>query len=110
MTLRKFLLVLITFIVLPSMVSAQIAAPSPPRLGAKGYLLIDFQSGRVLASKNADERLDPASITKLMTAYAAFRAIKSGQISLDDQVRVSEKAWRTKGSRMFIEVRNQGSS
>jgi D-alanyl-D-alanine carboxypeptidase (penicillin-binding protein 5/6) len=83
---------------------AQIAAPSPPKLAAKGYLLIDFKSGRVLGSMNPDERLDPASITKLMTAYAVFRAIKSGQISIDDEVRVSEKAWRTPGSRMFIEV------
>jgi D-alanyl-D-alanine carboxypeptidase (penicillin-binding protein 5/6) len=83
---------------------AQIAAPSPPKLAAKGYLLIDFKSGRVLGSMNPDERLDPASITKLMTAYAVFRAIKSSQISIDDEVRVSEKAWRTPGSRMFIEV------
>lgn len=83
---------------------AQISAPSAPSLGARGYLLIDFNSGQVLASKNPDERLDPASITKLMTAYAVFRAIKSGQIGLDDEVLVSEKAWRTPGSRMFIEV------
>ena len=89
---------------LPLGTSAQVAAPSAPSLGAKGYLLVDFQSGHELASKNADERLDPASITKLMTAYAVFRAIKSGQISLDDEVRVSEKAWRTQGSRMFINV------
>jgi D-alanyl-D-alanine carboxypeptidase (penicillin-binding protein 5/6) len=83
---------------------AQIAAPSPPAINAKGFLLIDFNSGRVLASRNADERLEPASITKLMTAYAVFRAIKSGQISMTDKVQVSEKAWRTPGSRMFIEV------
>ena len=83
---------------------AQIAAPSPPKLAAKGYLLIDFKSSRVLGSMNPDERLDPASITKLMTAYAVFRAINSGQINLDDEVQVSEKAWRTPGSRMFIEV------
>jgi D-alanyl-D-alanine carboxypeptidase (penicillin-binding protein 5/6) len=89
---------------LPGALIAQIAAPSPPDLNAKGYLLIDFNSGRVLGSKNADERLDPASITKLMTAYAVFRAIKSGQISMDDEVTVSENAWRTPGSRMFIEV------
>ncbi|MCP4001037.1 MAG: D-alanyl-D-alanine carboxypeptidase [Gammaproteobacteria bacterium] len=83
---------------------AQIAAPSPPKLDAKGYLLIDFKSGQTLGSMNQDERLDPASITKLMTAYAVFRAIKSGQIGIDDEVQVSEKAWRTPGSRMFIEV------
>lgn len=84
--------------------AAQIAAPSAPRLNANAYLLMDFASGRVLASQNPDEILEPASITKLMTAYAAFRAIRSGQISLDDMVLVSEKAWRTPGSRMFIDV------
>jgi D-alanyl-D-alanine carboxypeptidase (penicillin-binding protein 5/6) len=91
-------------LLLPQLLQAQIAAPSPPRLDAGAYLLIDFASGRVLASNNADESLDPASITKLMTAYAVFRAIRSGQISIDDQVLISEKAWRTPGSRMFIEV------
>jgi D-alanyl-D-alanine carboxypeptidase (penicillin-binding protein 5/6) len=85
-------------------VQAQVSAPTPPDLNAKGYFLVDFNSGHVLASKNANERLDPASITKLMTAYAVFRAIKSGQLSLEDEVLVSEKAWRTPGSRMFIEV------
>ena len=103
-TFSRLFVVLLLATTLPMTGSAQIAAPSPPALNAKGYLLIDFNSGRVLASKNADERLEPASITKLMTAYAVFRAINSGQISLDDEVRVSEKAWRTPGSRMFIEV------
>jgi len=78
--------------------------PSAPSLGARGYLLIDHDSGRVLASKAATERLEPASITKLMTAYVAFNAIRNGQIGLQDKVLVSEKAWRTEGSRMFIEV------
>jgi D-alanyl-D-alanine carboxypeptidase (penicillin-binding protein 5/6) len=82
----------------------QSVSPSPPDVDAKGFLLIDFNSGEVLASQGADEKLDPASITKLMTAYAIFRSIRAGQISLDDEVLVSEKAWRTKGSRMFIEV------
>jgi D-alanyl-D-alanine carboxypeptidase (penicillin-binding protein 5/6) len=100
----KFLALALIFVAISSTSLAQIAAPSPPKLAAKGYLLMDFKSGRVLGSMNPDERLDPASITKLMTAYAVFRAIKSGQINIDDEVRVSEKAWRTPGSRMFIEV------
>ncbi len=91
-------------LLLPQLAAAQIAAPSPPKLNASAFLLLDFASGRVLASQNPDAALDPASITKLMTAYAVFRAIKSGQVSLDDEVLVSEKAWRTPGSRMFIEV------
>lgn len=101
---RKILGIILIVGLIPDLSFAQIAAPSPPQLAAKGYLLMDFKSGRVLASKSADKRLDPASITKLMTAYAVFRAIKSGQISLDDEVLISEKAWRTPGSRMFIEV------
>jgi D-alanyl-D-alanine carboxypeptidase (penicillin-binding protein 5/6) len=91
-------------ILVPALLAAQIVTPAPPPLSARGYLLIDQQSGRVLASKAANERLEPASITKLMTAYAVFRALEAGQIELSDQVLVSEKAWRTPGSRMFIEV------
>lgn len=91
-------------ILVPALLAAQVVTPAPPPLSARGYLLIDQQSGRVLASKAANERLEPASITKLMTAYAVFRALESGQIELSDQVLVSEKAWRTPGSRMFIEV------
>jgi len=83
---------------------AQVPVPAQPDIGARGFLLLDHYSGQTLAAKNENERLDPASITKLMTAYAAFRALASGQIELSDQVLVSEKAWRTAGSRMFIEV------
>ena len=83
---------------------AQVPVPSGPEIGARGYVLLDHNSGRILASKNENERMDPASITKLMTAYAVFRTLKSEQITLDDQVMISEKAWRTSGSRMFIEV------
>jgi len=78
--------------------------PSGPEIGARGYVLLDHNSGRILAARNENERLDPASITKLMTAYVVFRTLQSGQISLDDPVMISEKAWRTPGSRMFIEV------
>jgi D-alanyl-D-alanine carboxypeptidase (penicillin-binding protein 5/6) len=93
-----------TLLAWPVLVSAQAPIPSAPDLGARGYILIDNDSGKLLAAKNENERLDPASITKLMTAYVTFKAINSGQLSLDDQVPVSEKAWRTAGSRMFIEV------
>jgi len=103
-TLRTALFAAFLSIMLVQYAAAQIAAPSAPNLNAKAYLLIDFASGRILPSQNPDDILEPASITKLMTAYAAFRAIRSGQISLDDQVLVSEKAWRTPGSRMFIDV------
>ncbi|MCP3867991.1 MAG: D-alanyl-D-alanine carboxypeptidase [Gammaproteobacteria bacterium] len=78
--------------------------PSPPSIAASGHLLIDFDSGRVLSEKNADQRLEPASLTKIMSAYVVLRELKEGNISLAEQVVVSEKAWRTPGSRMFIEV------
>ena len=78
--------------------------PAAPAVAARAYILVDHNSGNVLAERNADERLDPASITKLMTAYAVFSELRKGQMALDDLVTVSERAWRTGGSRSFIEV------
>ena len=76
----------------------------PPRLNAKSYFLIDHDSGRVLVEHDANLRVEPASITKIMTVYAAGHALSSGLIRLEDETRVSEKAWKMEGSRMFIEV------
>ncbi|AFL75675.1 D-alanyl-D-alanine carboxypeptidase family protein [Thiocystis violascens] len=87
--------------------SAQPPIPAPPELAAKGYLLVDFNSGKTLIEQNADERLEPASLTKIMTAYVVFRELAGGKIKLTDQVMISEKAWRTGGSKMFIEVGKQ---
>ena len=78
--------------------------PAPPIIGAKSFLVVDGDTGQVLASLEPDKGLAPASLTKLMSAYTIFRALEEKQITLDDQVTVSEKAWRTQGSRMFIEV------
>jgi D-alanyl-D-alanine carboxypeptidase (penicillin-binding protein 5/6) len=78
--------------------------PDPPTLDAGGYVLLDFKSGQPLVQMNATERLEPASLTKIMTAYVVFGELKAGNLHLDDEVPVSEKAWRTGGSRMFIEV------
>jgi D-alanyl-D-alanine carboxypeptidase (penicillin-binding protein 5/6) len=96
-------------ILLASLVVATVRAdtPPPPDLGAEGYLLIDHDSGAVLAAANAETRLEPASLTKIMTAYVVFRELADGNIALDDPVLVSEKAWRTGGSKMFIEVGKQ---
>mgnify|MGYP001812403596 CR=1 FL=1 len=77
--------------------------PAAPQLGAKSYILVDFNSERVLVEHNADMRVEPASITKLMTAYVVFQELDQGNITLDQMAPVSEKAWRTGGSRMFIE-------
>lgn len=84
--------------------AAELPVPSPPVIGAKSYLVVDSRTGFEIASLNPDERLAPASLTKLMTAYVVFAALKQGQLALAEEVTVSEKAWRTPGSRMFIEV------
>ena len=81
--------------------------PAAPKINAKAYLLMDHHSGRILAQKNIDKRIEPASLTKLMTTYVVLYELKSGGISLDDKVVISEKAWRMKGSRMFIEVNSK---
>lgn len=87
----------------PADAVAPVVAPAP-RLPFKSYYLADFATGRVLAAESADARVEPASLTKLMTAYVVFRALEDGRIELTDQVRVSERAWRMSGTRMFIEV------
>lgn len=81
--------------------------PPPPTINAKGYILVDANSGYILAQQNGDQRLAPASLTKLMTMYVASGALRSGQIHLDDKVTISESAWKTGGSRMFIQVGSQ---
>lgn len=77
--------------------------PPAPTLAARAYVLRDFNSGQLLVSQKSSERIEPASLTKLMTAYLAFSAIKQGRLTLTQTLPVSEKAWRTEGSRMFIE-------
>ncbi len=81
--------------------------PSPPAINAESYVLMDFHSNRILMQKNPHTRVEPASITKLMTAYVVFSEVKKGQLSLSDTATISEKAWRTGGSKMFIEVDKQ---
>jgi len=81
------------------------AAPQPPVVDARAWLLLDATSGQSIASRNPRERIEPASLTKLMTAYLAFAALKGRSLALGQTIRVSERAWRTAGSRMFIEPR-----
>lgn len=78
--------------------------PTPPSIAGTAYILQDYDSGKILMSHNADERLPPASITKLMTSYVVSQEVYDGNINLDDEVLISEKAWRMIGSRSFIEV------
>ncbi len=99
--MRLFFLLLLLVLTFPA--SAQ--TPPAPTLAANAWLLLDHQTGQVLVSHKPDERIEPASLTKLMTAYLTFSAIRDGAIALDQEVPVSETAWRMTGSRMFIEPR-----
>lgn len=78
--------------------------PPPPKIHAKGWLAVDFQSGFVMAESNAGKRMEPASLTKLMTAWVVFNELKASNTKLQDEVLISKKAWRMPGSRMFVEV------
>ncbi len=85
------------------------ALPPPPQLNARSFIVIDHESGRVLAALEPDSRQEPASLTKLMTAYGVFKALKEGRLKLTDMVTISEHAWRpaTKESLMFVELGKQ---
>jgi D-alanyl-D-alanine carboxypeptidase (penicillin-binding protein 5/6) len=87
----------------PNANSSARPVPAAPQLGAKSYLLMDFNSERILVEQEPHMRVEPASITKLMTAYVVFSELDEGNITLDETVAISERAWRTGGSRMFIE-------
>ena len=82
-------------------------APVPPALAAKSWLLLEMGSGQVLTSEKPDDRLEPASLTKLMTAYLTFAALHKKTLALNQPLPVSEKAWRTGGSKMFVRVDTQ---
>ncbi|HKU47420.1 MAG TPA: D-alanyl-D-alanine carboxypeptidase family protein, partial [Burkholderiales bacterium] len=85
--------------------SVAAAAPQPPSVIGKAWIIGDLSSGQILAAQNPDERFEPASLTKLMTAYVVFGALRERKLSLDQQVPVSTRAWKASGSRMFIEPR-----
>jgi D-alanyl-D-alanine carboxypeptidase (penicillin-binding protein 5/6) len=88
----------------PAPAAQEIPIPDPPELAVKSYLLVEPNSGKVLAEFNADERHEPASLTKIMTAYVLFRELAGGHVKLNDLALISEKAWRTGGSKTFVEV------
>ena len=82
----------------------QAPLPEPPAIASSAHLLVDHHTGKIIAEHNPDERLEPASLTKIMTAYVVFRELAAGKITLTDEVLISEKAWRTGGSKTFIEL------
>jgi serine-type D-Ala-D-Ala carboxypeptidase (penicillin-binding protein 5/6) len=83
---------------------AAVPIPKAPDVNARAYILVDHFSGRVLAEDHADEREEPASLTKLMTSYAVFEALKENRLKLTDPITISEHAWRSEGSRTFVQV------
>ncbi|THB68434.1 MAG: D-alanyl-D-alanine carboxypeptidase [Gammaproteobacteria bacterium] len=102
--LKKITAAIVLSLLSCSLFAIKRPVPSAPQIGARNYILMDYHSGKIIASKTPHQKIDPASITKLMTAYVVFNEIRSSNINLDDMVSISEKAWRTEGSRMFIEV------
>lgn len=88
---------------LSTLVHANAQVPPPPSLAVKAYLVTDFNSGHVIATQNAKMRVEPASLTKIMTAYLSLKALKNGHLQLSQTLPVSEKAWKVEGSKMFIE-------
>ena len=101
----KFLLSCLLIVLGANLAHAQ--TPQPPEVAARAYLLMDVSARQVLAAKDADSPVEPASLTKLMTAYLVFDALKSGKIRLDQKFAVSERAWKMPGSRMFIDPKMQ---
>jgi D-alanyl-D-alanine carboxypeptidase (penicillin-binding protein 5/6) len=97
----RFLPALLLFAAL----AAEAAAAQPPSIAGRAWVLGDLSSGQVLAAQRADERFEPASLTKIMTAYLVFAALRERKLTLDQQVKVSERAWKAPGARMFIEPR-----
>ena len=93
--------------VLPFGTVARAQNVPPPPIAARAYILLDFNSGQVLAESKADERMEPASLTKLMTSYVIDKELQGGRIKLGDPVTISERAWRMGGSRTFVPVGKQ---
>lgn len=93
-----------SFAKLPTIPQPAMIIPAPPALAAKSYILMDQKSDYVIAEQDVDQRVEPASLTKMMTAYVIDHALKEGKITLTDMVSISERAWKMPGSRMFVEV------
>jgi D-alanyl-D-alanine carboxypeptidase (penicillin-binding protein 5/6) len=98
---------LTALLLLAAQAGADMPLPPPPAVAAKAWALVEYGGGQVLAGQGVDERHEPASLTKLMTAYVVFAALKEGRLKLTDGATISERAWRSEGSRSFIEVGSQ---
>src|SRR4051794_6320573 len=104
---RSRLPLLLLSVFLASTAFSAVPIPQPPAIDARAYVLMDYQTGRILAAEKPDVQMEPASITKLMTGYAVFRALREKRLKLDDPVTISEHAWKAEGSRTFAQVGTQ---
>jgi len=98
---------LLALVVLPLPAAAAAPIPAPPSVNARAWILVDHFTGKVLAEHNADAREEPASLTKLMTAYVVFTALSEGRLKLTDEATISTHAWHAEGSRSFVQVGTQ---
>jgi D-alanyl-D-alanine carboxypeptidase (penicillin-binding protein 5/6) len=101
---RPLCALLLLTVLSPLSFGADIPIPTPPTVDARAYVVVDYRTDKTLAALDADARMEPASLTKLMTAYIVFQELAAGKLKLHDQVVVSEHAWRSEGSRTFIEL------
>ncbi|NIM28549.1 MAG: serine-type D-Ala-D-Ala carboxypeptidase [Gammaproteobacteria bacterium] len=101
--MSSILLSLASLVLVPAL-QAAVVTPTPPAIEARAYILQDYDSGEVLVEVNADERMEPASLTKMMTVYVVLGELAAGKFSMEDRVHISKKAWKMGGSKMFIEV------
>jgi D-alanyl-D-alanine carboxypeptidase (penicillin-binding protein 5/6) len=102
--MRRWFSVLVLALLVSVPAFSAMPIPKAPNIDARAYILMDYESGKVLAENKADERMEPASLTKLMSAYAVFKALKENRLKLDDMVPISEHAWKAEGSRTFVQV------
>ena len=107
MKIKLVFLLLVWIFTCKNVFAESLPIPAAPKFEASSYILMDHGSGAVLVEHNSRQRVDPASITKIMTAYVVYKALAANDVHLDDQVLISEKAWRSIGSRMFVEVGNK---
>jgi len=108
--MTRILFLALSLTLLAGQTSAQsVLIPSPPQIAGSSWVLMDPLSGRIIMENNSDERLPPASLTKMMTAYIVERELDEGRIAMDEQVPISVKAWRTGGSRTFVQEGTEAS-
>lgn len=102
----RYLIIILSLLMVGKLFAADFI-PEQPSLNTSAVVLVDYDSGKVLLEKNSEQKLEPASLTKIMTMYVVDHEIKAGRLSLNDEVTISKQAWQTMGSRMFLDVNSK---